>query len=162
MSAKGASKSRMLNQKMAGAVKPSTAAVVALKGMPRWAREGGGGTQGHKERVDAAVPGSAPNRCPCSSSRLQPHPVMPRMPAKEKGERPPEMGAAARPKGGRRGDRGQGREESSPWAGMRRDSSSSDGGSLEEGGILLVCRFFMRSCGVCLRRWMASWMACEK
>ena len=98
------SKSRMLNQKMAGAVKPSMPVVVALEGMPRWAREGGRGRQGHKERVDAAVPGSAPNRHPCSLSRLQPHPVMPRMPAKEKGERLPEMGAAAQPKGGT-GDR---------------------------------------------------------
>ena len=98
------SKSRMLNQKMAGAAKLSTPAAVALEGVPRWAREGGGGRQGQKERVDAAVPGSAPNRRPCSLSRLQPHPVMPRMPAKEQGERPPEMGAAAQPKGGT-GDR---------------------------------------------------------
>ena len=43
------SKSRMLNQKMAGAAKLSTLAAVTLKGMPRWAQEGGRGRQGHKE-----------------------------------------------------------------------------------------------------------------
>ena len=62
---------------MAGAVKPSMLAAVALEGMPRWAREGGGGMQGHKEQVDAAAPGSAPNRRPCSLSKLQPRLVTP-------------------------------------------------------------------------------------
>ena len=43
------SKSGMLNQKMAGVAKPSTLAAVTSEKVPRWAWEGGGGTQGHKE-----------------------------------------------------------------------------------------------------------------
>jgi len=64
----------------------------------------------------------------------------------------------------KRGDRGQEtkgkertgkeRKEGSPWAGTQCDSSSSDEGSLEEDGILLVCRFWLSDHRVCSKRGM--------